>query len=266
MNSKNFKRTTLRPEELIQSTAKLSGATLLGRVFAVVRGYITARFLGPHVFGVFSILGMVNTYVSFMHIGLTNAARRELPYLIGRNDTENAHKIRNNVFTVHILNAILVAGVVWVSSYWFPDLTIRWAFRITAVTIFLSRIRSLYSLLAYIYGKFETIARCNTLEAIVSFVFVICTIYWLKIFSVILALLLAEIWAISYLRRSVNLDFQFNVQWSEVRRLAKIGIWLVLGTVSVVVFNLSDRTMVASMLGVTAVDYYALALLFFNNP
>jgi len=264
MSPERFERTTLRPEELINSTAKLSGVTLLGKTLALVRGYVTAWFLGPHAFGVLSILGMINTYASFMHIGLTDAARRELPYLIARNDTEGTQKVRDNAFSVHILTAILVAGAVWAASYWFADLTIRWAIRITALTIFLSRIRNLYSLLAYVYSKFGAIARCNALGAVISFIFVVCTIYWLKIFSVILVLLIAEIWIIFYLKRSVNLNFRFSVSWPEVWHLARIGVWLVLSTVSYYIFNLTDRTMVAGLLGVEAVGYYALAFFFFN--
>lgn len=264
MNAKELKRTTMKADEVIKSSAKLSGAVLVDRILHFIQGYITARFLGPHTFGVFSILGMVNTYASFAHFGLTDAASRELPYLLGRHRTENVQRVRNNAFTVHILNAVLVAGAIWIAGYWYHDPVIRWSLQITAVTIFFSRVKSLYSLLAYVYSKFGIIARCNVWGTVISFIFVATTIHWLKLFSVILVLLIAELWTIFYFRRSINLDFVFKIEWSEVWRLAKIGIWLVLCTVSYYVFNLTDRTMVAGMLGVDAVGYYSLAFFFFN--
>ncbi len=66
-------------------SAGILGLSNLGRVLLrLVGSLLVARLLLPAEMGVFNAVGVVLTYVPFLHLGLINGLQRELPLLIGQ--------------------------------------------------------------------------------------------------------------------------------------------------------------------------------------
>ena len=126
---------SLKPESGKMKMTYLIGALAGGNVVAtsikMVSGILTARLVEPAVLGLFNGIGLVMGYVPFFQLGISNGLNRELPYHIGKNDTERARELaaaaQSWMIIIGIITAVallvltglkLIRGELWSAAGW----------------------------------------------------------------------------------------------------------------------------------------------------
>ncbi|HKB10173.1 MAG TPA: hypothetical protein VKD69_05955 [Vicinamibacterales bacterium] len=71
------------------------------------------RFVGPYVAGLWTALELLPGYATYSHLGIINAAERELPFLIGAGRTRDFDALKDTLFwATHALGAALAAVII----------------------------------------------------------------------------------------------------------------------------------------------------------
>ena len=104
-------------EELIKDVSVFSGSTILGKIILVVRGMITAKFLGPSMYGLWNGLSIILNYTAQLHLGTLNALNKEVPYYRVKGNLKKVDEIRNTTLSFEIVNGVIFGLALFAISF-----------------------------------------------------------------------------------------------------------------------------------------------------
>ena len=84
-----------------------AGSSSLQSAATLLSGFLILRWIGPAELGVWQSVLVIQAYLTVLRLGIPNALNRELPYHLGRGETDVAHQYAETT----LLHA-LVAGVI----------------------------------------------------------------------------------------------------------------------------------------------------------
>jgi len=143
----------LRVAAATQSTfVWFSGSTLALNAASLIGGMLALRWVDPAAMGVWQTLVLAQSYFLVVRFGVLNGMNRELPYLLGRGERDEALRVAGmaqlHAVVCSGLAALAFGGAVWVCWGWGPDW--RWALASMAV------LASATSYLGYIQATFRS--------------------------------------------------------------------------------------------------------------
>ena len=94
MNSFQIKNNTilnlfLRNKILV----KYISVSYLSIPVSLVTGFLAFRKIDPYLMGIWTAFSVLETYATFMRLGVINGMNRELPFALGEGDREKAIKL-----------------------------------------------------------------------------------------------------------------------------------------------------------------------------
>ena len=109
-------------KDTIKLTGIMSFAVIIGKIFSIPSAIVTAKFLGPSLFGVLAILNLIIQYAGYTHMGLLQSLSRDVPIAYGKGDKREAKLIKDTVYTgFTILSAfgVLTLWILFISGVTF---------------------------------------------------------------------------------------------------------------------------------------------------
>jgi len=79
-----------------------SGSSILSGVIVIVCNFTILRWLPPNEMGIWQTALLVQTYATFVSLGILNGLGRELPFLLGSGDEKRAYGVANSAMTFAI--------------------------------------------------------------------------------------------------------------------------------------------------------------------
>lgn len=245
---------------LLKHGTAFSLSTIFSMGLKLITGFMVARYLGPHAFGVWNFLAIVMQYSLWSNLGVRNALSRELPRQIGRGEFAYAERIRDLVWTTGIISiGIVGVGIFLISSisYWFDPLVIV-GLRYVTFLVFLRQIWEFIIALYKAYGKFVILSELQTVFAALNLFLSIPLTILRGFHGFMVAQIGSTGFAILYAMVKYPISLKFYFSPLEVAKLFRVGfpIWLtgVIGEISASL----DRLMIGSWLGAMELGYYGL--------
>ena len=158
MKVKFLNNTTLF--NFLSSTLFMYGITLL-------TGFVTYRYVSPDYLGIWAIFSTFTTIASFLRLGVVNGMNRELPFYLGKGDTEKAKGFASTTLFYSLVQSglLLFTGLVFLSIYDFESKDVyASAYRFASIVFFLKIVIEPYS--NYLSGTFRTSDSFNKLSQI----------------------------------------------------------------------------------------------------
>ncbi len=248
---------------LATDAAKLWGGALVEQLFALVRGVIMPRWLGPSFYGILGSLNMITKYGGYLQLGLTTAVSREVPYALGAGDHERANRIARTVFSFNLLTSVVPGAAVALFallSWGRFRAVVSWGFLVFAFLLVSSRLDSFYTSLFRAKRQFNESFLFSGLKAAGMFGAVITLLYFRGIYGVYIALVATGVFFTVVGATWTRTWAGPWPRWSVVRELLPIG--LPLAGLGVLGFALQsvDRLMVIRFMPGPPVGYYMLAV------
>ncbi len=163
-------------------TAVFAGGNVLSLLLRMAGGFLIARFTEPAVLGLFSGLGLVLGYAPFIQLGVLNGLNRELPYLIGKGDREQAFALAATAQCWALLVGGAIALVLTLIAVWYAlegdrMMAVGWAAQ--AVGVFLLFYAQLYLQITYrTRGDFARLAVINVAQNGLGLVLVLLVLFF----------------------------------------------------------------------------------------
>src|SRR4051812_28883411 len=106
---------------LHEKFAKFKGVSLFAmssvilNFTGIISGFIVYKWVDPYYIGLWSSLLLVDTYSTFLRLGVINGMNREFPYWLGKGDTEKANRLIQTTFyyTLCTIALFLVGALVY---------------------------------------------------------------------------------------------------------------------------------------------------------
>ena len=246
--------------DIAKNSLKFSSANLLAAAILLPVNIYVATILVPEEYGVYGFLGLWLMYANLIRPGLTISGYREIPVLLGKGEDNEALRIQNITVTSDMLYSLLPFVIILGASFFFSEPILKIGLIITAISYGATHLVNYWVGINFLRQKFSLVARGRLIFAIVPPLVIVASVYWLKVYALIIApIILAIILGVYYWKRGA-INFHFTLDWKETVRLTKIGVVLQAGALVFWTFRLADRTIIASTLPLEQLGLYAFAI------
>jgi O-antigen/teichoic acid export membrane protein len=242
----------------------MSFSAVIGSILAIPSRIITARFLGPSVFGVLAVINLIVRYCGYTHLGLLKCLPRNVPIAYGRGDDNEAILVKDTVFSGFFILSAIGVVVLWI--LFLCGITFRGALDfaslvLVSLIIAVGRIQAFLRADVKAEGSFPIIGRLDLIQRIASPLLALVGVIFFGLTGILVAMLLAEVIAVGYLFSALgNLRFRFRMNLSKTLDLLKTGFMIFMNSISEGLFMSVGLMIIAAMLTTKEVGLYSLAL------
>jgi len=239
-------------------------SVLFIRVFKLPINILVARILGAAGLGVVKTIGLIQTYVSYNHLGLNQMLSRQLPIVIAKKDSFEEKNIRDIIFTSTYLTTLLALIIVW--GMYLSGITINGTLTtprlsILTLSILVARLDSYcYGVLKGV-GDYTTLTRRDVMMSWFSLIITLPLVIIFKIEGMLVAMVLVPLGGVCVsLKSGKILKPELRLIGHKVWEYLRIGSQIFIVNISDNIFASIDLTVIAIMLVPKFVGYYALPL------
>ncbi|MFC1904263.1 oligosaccharide flippase family protein [Chloroflexota bacterium] len=250
---------------IIRNSLKFSSVNLLTGLISLPVSVYVATIILPEEYGVFGFLGLWLMYATLIRPGLTMSGYREIPVLLGKGEEKEALKVQNIAVTSDMLYSVLPVIVILGASFFYTEPLLKIGLVLTAISYGATQLANYWDGVNFLRQKFNVVARARLIAAIVLPLVIVASVYWLKVYALIIAPIVLAMFLGIYYRKWGPINFHFTFNWQETVRLVKPGIVLQSVALLFWAFRLADRTIIASTLSLEQLGLYTFAIGFITR-
>jgi O-antigen/teichoic acid export membrane protein len=250
-------------ENLLNQSAFLYVASYIAVFFRFLGGFITAGLLGPTMYGLRSVFGLVMEYEQFSDVGTMDGMTKEVPYYRGRSEQTTADGIVNNVFTANMAYAVGVGVLLMLAALYliqanFEQIYIDFVLFL-AVHIFLDKLILFYYTWLVVDKNSILLSKSRVVYQLSGAIFSVAFVYLYGLRGLFLGLFIADIITVLYLfytvRKIPALQLSKTVLWSVI----KVGLPITLIGLALLLLTSVDRIVIVAMLSEEMLGYFSIA-------
>ena len=257
----------LEKKRLLQDATLFSASLLLSRLLLSIRGIIIPRVLGPNLYGIYNGVLILPDFIDHFHFGSLSALKREIPFCYGKNDFNQAQRIRNLVFSQYMGSVLISTFIIFCAATFFlsdhySPLFIHALWLVCPLIVLQTMVDAYLENLLRTDNRFDILSRSEIFKSLVGFLIMLVLIWYWHLYGLIASMILASSLKGIYIYNKT--DYHFSLVWDfkELKRLLKIGFPIIFGVILLTFFNSQDRILIVRYLDTQQLGYYALALTF----
>ncbi|MFA6281675.1 MAG: oligosaccharide flippase family protein [Candidatus Omnitrophota bacterium] len=251
-------------EIIIKDTAKYSFAQYTAQGIGFIISTALRAFLGPYYMGIWSILQVILCYITYLSLGVTDAAAYKIPFYRGSKDKSSEEEVKNTafsfIFAVSLLSSLglIVAALLLRKKY---PVEVIVGLLSLAIYIILQRFYSFYIILIRAYKNITVLSRSMIFDAIVNLVLMFLIVKQFRLYGLYITISILAVLNTLFIYLSTKYDLSFKFSFKRLKSLVLFGLPLSLNGFLDEILKSIDRIMIASMMGITAVGYYSVAIM-----
>lgn len=247
---------------IIKDVLRYSTSAYLSQAIGLVSGFLIARLLGPHDYGVWNALLLVLGYGAYVEFGVLSAMGRDLPLYLGQGDTQKAAAVDGAARYTTLGGALLAAIVVFVFSFSQANSSAMvFGLRAMGVLLILQQVYTYHRIVLRSHNYFKELSQQQVLFAIVTAGFAVSFVMFSGLKGRLIAALLAQVVILVYAlyRNPWQPVPKFNLSFSW--SLMRVGVPILVSGFIITLLTSIDRLMVITFLDATQLGYLGLALM-----
>lgn len=251
-------------ERIATTLRRYLSSKLFRQALGAVTSFLRPKLLSPEQFGVWTLLLLIPKFGSYSHLGVRTTMRIYDPWHRGRGEHEAADTLFDigmfGALLIDLLVALVILTVAIAGEWKWP---VRAGLLTMAVVVVLQGWH--HSLFAALKARkrFDLITGTTYLEAVLIFVATLALLPTLGIYGAFLALVTTELGVVVWLNHRLHAHPRWRPNLLRgmsrmiVRGVRVMGLELIMLMVVVL-----DRVLVSAWMGIEAVGYYGVAVLF----
>ena len=238
-----------------------SAVNIVSLVLWLGTGLFLRRYLGPVFAGIWALLDLLPAYAQYAHLGVLNAAERDLPFLLGAQRTGDFERRKQTLFWLShgvglLLGAALAIGALVTRS----RLSSRPLFvgLIAYAPLLWTQILAAYYVVLYRARKrFIELGRRQGLANLVRAAVTMALGYGFGLYGVFAALLVASATQVTLLHTGLDERFERRFDRTILWPMVVAGMPMLVGAVLFETIRNANQIVIGSALGVKAVGVYS---------
>ncbi len=215
---------------------------LITRAIGIPKQMLIARLLSPEAYGIIGVVTLWQTFAGLCSLGTASAANREVPYLVGKGRLEEAVYVQNIGVTSDLIIRIGPFIALIIASFAYSDPVFRIGLVIIAFFLVINSLQANIDLMCFARQEYKLVFRGRFIGAVVGAATVVALIHHFHIYAIFISLLVSATTALLYYLKFQNIDFRFQLEWTEVKSLMGGGVVFVILGLIYNGFRLVDRT------------------------
>jgi len=253
--------------EKVKHITQIFSSKVITFLVSMVRGFFVPGYLGPKMYGVIHLLGLVKIVLGFSNMGFNQAYLRLLPNIRNsQNPDSEKVELQNTVFSFLFISSVVGLVITALIPFFIkqdnPEMQrlMVFCFSITAVSHFFTLVGSFFYQTQYIEKNFTLISKLNIVQSLLSFSLIMATVFYWKIYGVFLAELITVIviQVVYFFQTKIHLNLQLN--WEYFKKVFKFSFPFFLSNIGFYFARLIDRTVITVLLSFKDLGLYGFAL------
>ncbi|MEA2359017.1 MAG: hypothetical protein QOI62_2277 [Solirubrobacteraceae bacterium] len=260
------------PEGKVRSAASDAAtftlATYCAQALLFVAGLVQKGLLGPVATGFWSLMQTFWVLLAIAPLGTLQGSTRQIPIRRGRRDYAAAAAAAAtgssfSLLAIAVAGALLAAGALVLGGGWAPEL--RWGLLLLGVTGPLRLLCDCHQVIFQATKRFDVASLSTVVDAAIMLTVGTLTVWLLGFYGMFAAvaasnLTLLAVWSRKGLTGWRRPAFRWRIERRLVRELASFGAPIMVQGQIWLLFLAVDNLIVAAILGVRQLGYYALAV------
>ncbi len=239
------------------------GASLyVTRALYMIRGLVTARFLGPSDYGVWGTLGILLNYSNLAPLGSAEAVAREVPLHTERGEKDRARAVVEQSFSFNLYASLLASLAIFAYAHLRRaslDPIFFTGLHVAAAGITLQQLYFYYRIVLRAQRRFFFQSKVDILFALVNVPATIALVALRGLEGLYLSYVLVYVWIIGYLVWNVPIRLHARLDFTLIADLIRIGFPVYLLGLVYTLFMSVDRMIIAKFLTPADMGYYTIA-------
>ncbi len=246
-------------QKIIKDTFRYSTANYISLFIGFFTGILTKSLLGVTGTGYLVLLKIVQKYGGYLSMGVGKALYREMPQAIGAGDRERAKDLQNITFSYLITVSVISAVIIWfLSGIIFKDPVLRIGMKIVGFLIIATHCYNLILIILRAGKRVPELSRMIVINAILVALFSLAGAYLFGVHGLIVGLVISNTASFYIAKKTNGISFSFHLNWQKIVSLIKIGFALLLSNFVYLTLLSVDSVMIAKMLSIEALGFYAI--------
>ena len=259
-----FSRLGLRHREHVtvaRDFSIYSAVNIVSLVLLLGTGLVLRKYLGTYFAGIWALLELLPAYAQYAHLGVLNAAERDLPFLLGARRHEDFERRKHTVFWLsHGLGLLLAAALAIGALAIGPRLLSRPVFvglLVYAPLIWTQILAAYYVVLYRARKRFVELSGRQGVANLVKAALTMALGYGFGLYGVFGALLVASATQVTLLHTGLDERFERLFDRTLLWPMVVEGLPMLVGAVLFETIRNANQIVIGSALGVEAVGVYS---------
>ena len=247
---------------MIKETGVLTIAMYMEQLISVVRGILVASFLGPALYGVWSIFRSFFQTSVYSGLGTSWALARELPFNKGKNESHKSELLKHTTLNFSVLTSLIIAGVTIAYSCLDAAEGFRSEIRLGAVALVLNVIHAYIPQQLRGEKKFFALAKYWLAYSLLNTAIGLALMYPFGIDGLLWGMIITSATLTVILFRSGELCFAYGLDRQILVKAIAIGFPMMFITIAPKLMAIFDRVIIFAMIDSVTTGYYSMAAFF----
>jgi O-antigen/teichoic acid export membrane protein len=248
---------------MLRDMGAVGTSVYVTRALYVLRGLVTARFLGPSDYGVWGTLSILLNYSNLAPMGSAEAVGREVPFYAQRGEVEHVRRVKEQSFSFNLYTSLLASlGILAFVYFRRGQLSPMYQLGLCVVAagITLQQLYFFYRIVLRAEKRFFLQSKIEILFACVNvpLTMLLAALYGLR--GLYCAWLVGYATVVTLLLVLVPIHLRWRLDRSLIADFIRIGFPVYLIGLVYTVFMSVDRIVIAKFLTSTDMGYYTIAL------
>jgi O-antigen/teichoic acid export membrane protein len=232
----------------VRDSSLFSLALVLGGFCRLIRSFITAKLLGPEVFGTWRFINIFVDYLSLASLGTQPAMQRTIPFLRGKGDIKKLEAVFKTAFATNFFSSIWYCLVVFTWSFFVEETSDARALAAFSVVIFLLAWMNYTNGFFMATGLYSLRTRLETLHAVSTLLFSVGLLYFWGLYGAIVGLGISAILIGIISVRELWQHSAFKIDWQILFNLIVTGLPVMGNGLLETAMNTADKILIAALL------------------
>ncbi|MDP3938391.1 MAG: oligosaccharide flippase family protein [Deltaproteobacteria bacterium] len=235
----------------------------LTRVFYMIRGIVTARFLGPADYGVWGSLGILLSYSNLAPLGSAEAVGREIPYYTQRGEEARARSTKELAFSFNLYASLLASFAILAYALVHRahlEPLYYYGLFVVAAGMTLQQLYFFYGIVLRAEKRFVLRSKIEVAYAAFNVPITILLVVLYGIYGLYAAFVLNLLVIVAYLSFRLRIRPRLSLPRRPLVELMRIGFPIYLIGLVYTVFATVDRIVIVKYLSPSDMGFYTIAL------
>lgn len=238
-----------------------ASSTVLVQVTRFGVSLFAAKTVGLSAWGVWQMLYLLLAYSSIFHLGITSGMNREIPLLSGRGDHHKIDEIKGVTFGTVLLVCLATSILIFASSFLLTGFVSTSVMRVMALLFTTYVVYNFIEVYLRSSALFIELSKQRFIFSIAFLIIVTPAVSIFKLEGYICSQALVILLTVAFILKRQPLRTKPRLDFTEVRRLVKIGFPIMIGFIIFTFMSTADRWIIATFLNIEQLGYYSLSII-----
>ncbi|MBF0143776.1 MAG: oligosaccharide flippase family protein [Magnetococcales bacterium] len=256
---------TTSPEEVDETTFRnilhFAGSNIYRQLLGLVTTFIRPRLLSPEMFGLWSLLNIIPTWGTHLHLGARSAMRFRIPFHSARGEEPQVTLVKGAAYYGPLLLKLPAALAMILAAFAWPGLGIeeRVGLGVASIILLINWHQDFHISLLKGRENFRLVSATSYTQTTAVFVLTLLLIPPFGFYGAIGALALGTLFTTVHLWWRHGIEPVGTFHFATFRQLVREGFPIMIMNLMAALLRSIDKVIIAAMLGNRALGYYGVA-------